>query len=68
MNYKVEWNEDVIFFPFDTADLYAIYQNQRFSKVKLDELSMGYVDSLLWLVEKLSGLSAGEIRKAVKAL
>lgn len=68
MSYKVQWNKDVIYFPFDTEDFYTIFQNQRYSKVKFSNLSMGYSDCLLFLAEKCSGLSAGDVRKAVKII
>ena len=68
MSYKVKWNEDIIFFPFDTSDLYAIYENQRFSKVKFGNLSMGYIDSMTWMAEQISGLPKGTIRKAIKII
>lgn len=68
MSYKVRWNDDVIYFPFETSDLYAIYANQRFSKVRFDNLSMEYMDCLSFLAEQVSGLSKGDIKKAIKLI
>ena len=68
MSYKVEWSDEIIYFPFDTADLYAIYQNQRFSKVKFNNLSTGYMDGVTWLTEKLSELPGGTIKKAIRMI
>lgn len=66
MSFKVKWSEEVIYFPFETSDLYAIYENQRFSKVRFDNLSMEYMDCMAYLAEQASGLSKGEVRKAIR--
>ena len=67
-NYKVEWEKNIIFFPFDTEDLYQIYQNQRNARVKLSGLSMDYIDSLSYFVESATGLSHGDVKKAMKMI
>ncbi len=68
MSYKVRWNDDVIYFPFETSDLYAIYANQRFSRVRFDNLSTEYMDCLAFLAEQISGLSKSDIKKAIKLI
>lgn len=68
MSYKVRWNEDVLYFPFETSDLYAIYINQRFSKVRFDNLSTEYMDCLSFMAEQISGLSKGDIKKAIRII
>ena len=65
-NLKIKWKDSTIYFPFDTEDLYEIYQNQRFSKVRFTGLSMEYMDSLSYLIESLTGFSRGEIKRAIK--
>lgn len=67
-NYKVEWDKNIIYFPFDTEDFYQIYQNQRNARVKLSGLSMDYIDSLSYLIESSTGLSHGEVKKAMKMI
>ena len=67
-NLKIKWKENIVYIPFDTEDLYEIYQNQRYSRVKFTGLSMDYMDSLSFLIENLTGCSRGEIRKAVKMI
>lgn len=67
-NLKVVWNEDIVFFPFETADLNAIYANQRQAKIKFTGLSNIYMDSIMFLVEEISGRSQGEVKKAVKLI
>ena len=67
-NLKIKWRENVVFIPFDTEDLYEIYQNQRYSKVKFTGLSLDYMDSLSFLIENLTECSSGDIRKAIKLI
>lgn len=67
-NLKIKWKENIVFLPFDTEDLYEIYQNQRYSRVKFTGLSMEYMDSLSFLLENISGCSRGEVRKAIKLI
>ncbi len=67
-NLKIKWKENIVYMPFETEDLYEIYQNQRYSRVKFTGLSMEYMDSLSFLVENISGSSRGEVRKAIKLI
>lgn len=67
-NFKCKWKEDIIYFPFETNDLYAIFQNQRFSKVRLMGLSGMYIDGLAFIVETITGLSKGNVKKAIKLI
>ena len=67
-NLKIKWKKNIVYVPFDTEDLYEIYQNQRFSRVKFTGLSMEYIDSLSYLIENITECSRGEIRKAVKMI
>ena len=67
-NLKISWNEDIVFFPFETEDLNAIYVNQRQAKIKFTGLSNIYVDSVMFLVEEISGRSQGEVKKAVRLI
>lgn len=66
LSYKVKWDDTIIYFPFETSDLYAIYQNQRFSKVKFFNLSAEYIESLMLLAEMSTGYSKGDLKKAMK--
>lgn len=67
-NLKIKWKDNIVYMPFDTEDLYEIYQNQRYSRVKFSGLSMYYMDSLSFLVENVTDCSKGDIRKAIKLL
>ena len=60
--------KNIVFFPFETEDLNAIYMNQRRAKIKFTGLSNIYVDSVMFLVEEISGRSQGEVKKAVRLI
>jgi hypothetical protein len=68
LNYKVKWKEDVVYFPFETEDLYAIFQNQRFSRVRFSGLSGEYLEALSYFIENLAGCTKGEVKRAMKAI
>lgn len=68
LNCKVKWKEDIVYFPFETEDLYAIFENQRFSKIKFANLGYDYLDALSYFLEKLSDSSKGDIKRAIKAV
>ena len=68
-NYKIKWNKnDIIFFPFETELLDAIYTNQRSGRIQLKGLNSVYIDSILYLVEDITGEGNSKVRKAYKKL
>ncbi len=68
-DYTIKWNKkDIIFFPFSTEDMDAIYTNQRAKRIQIKGLSSVYIDSLLYLVEKITGEGNGKVRKAFKKI
>ncbi len=68
-DYKINWNqENIIFFPFETSDQNAIFTNQRVGRIQMKGISTIYVDSILYLVEDITGESSGKIRNAYKIL
>ena len=67
-NLKIKWKENIVYLPFETEDLYEIYQNQRYSRVKFTGLSIDYMDSLSFLIENITECTRGEIRKSVKLI
>ena len=67
-NLKIKWNNEIVYFPFETTDQNAIFANQRSSRIRIKGLSKQYIDSLMYIVEGFSGIKEGLIRKAVKIL
>lgn len=68
LSYKVKWDDTIIYFPFETDDLYAIFQNQRYSKIKFFNLSQEYIESLNMLMEMTIGYTKNELKKAIKLI
>lgn len=68
-DYKINWDKrNIIFFPFETSDLNAIFVNQRSGRIQLKGLSSIYIDSILFLAEEISGEGSAKVRKAYKML
>ena len=66
---NINWDQkDILFFPFETADMNAIFINQRTGRIQMKGLSSVYVDSVLFLVEEITGESNGKVKKAFKKM
>lgn len=68
-DYKINWDKkNIMFFPFETADLNAIFANQRTGRISFKGLSSVYIDSILFLVEDISGEGNSKVKKAYKMI
>lgn len=54
-NYKIQWNEEKIYFPLEQGDQTAIIDNQRAAKVKFKNLTQNYRENLLYMTEQILG-------------
>lgn len=69
LGYKIEWDEERIYFPFEVGDQSVIVENQRVSKIKFKKLSAQYKEGLIFIAEELLGKdSYGEIKRIFKQL
>lgn len=69
LGYKVEWDEERIYFPFEVGDQSVIAENQRVAKIKFKKLSMQYKEALMFIAEELLGKNSySEIKKIFKQL
>jgi len=69
LGYKINWNNEKIYFPMLSQDRDIIIENQRLSKIKFKGLSQEYKDSLIYLVQEISGEASGNnIKKIIKKL
>ena len=67
LRYKVEWEKEKIYFPFEQGDQSVIIENQRAAKIKLRNLSMQYKDGLVTMVTHISPeTSYSEGKKALR--
>jgi len=54
-NYKIQWENEKIYFPFEQGDKTAIIENQRAAKIKFKNLTQQYKESLLYMTEEILG-------------
>ena len=67
LGYKIVWNEELIYFPFEVGDQSVIAENQRVSKIKFKNLSEQYRESLYMLAQEIiPETRSGIIRKIIK--
>ena len=70
MGSKLEWEPEIVFFPFEVGDQTAIYMNQRVSKIKLEGLSSQYKEQLMYMAYQILQLDGKdqyhELRKVLK--
>ena len=53
LGYKIEWNDEIVYFPFEVGDESVIAQNQRVSKIKFKKLSEQYKEAMIYIVEQI---------------
>lgn len=66
-NYKVEWEQEKIFLPYEQGDQSIIIENQRAAKIKLKNLSSSYKEGILSMVTHIiPETSYSEAKKALR--
>lgn len=55
MGYKIEWSDDIVYFPLEVGDQSVTIENQRVSRIKYKKLSTQYRDNLLYMLEQIVG-------------
>ena len=53
LGYKIEWSDEIVYFPFEVGDQSVIAQNQRVSKIKFKKLSEQYKEAMIYIVEQI---------------
>ena len=53
LGYKIEWKEEIVYFPFEVGDQSVIAENQRVSKIKFKKLSDQYKEALIYISEQI---------------
>ena len=67
LGYKINWNDERIYFPIENGDLTVIAENQRLQKIRFRKLSVQYKDSIAFMVQQiLEEKSDSNIRKTIK--
>ncbi len=68
LDYKVNWEKDIIYFPIENGDLLALYENQRVAKIKFKKLSLQYKESLVYMILGIVNTSESNVRRAIKTI
>ena len=66
LGYKIEWDSERIYLPFELGDQSVIYDNQRVSKIKYKRLSNQYKEQLLYVTEQILRIVDAEKIKELK--
>ena len=67
IGYKIIWDEQKIYFPFELGDQSVIIEGQRVSKINIKNLSPQYKDSLIEITEQImSGASTNEVKRTMR--
>ncbi len=67
LGYKIQWQEDKIYFPLQSEDKDIIMENQRLSRIKFRGISSEYKDALIYLAQEISNDQNG-VKKAYKQI
>ncbi len=69
LGYKIVWNEERVYFPFEVGDETVIAENQRVSKIKFRKLSEQYKESLIYITQQILGQDEySKMKKVFKQL
>lgn len=69
LGYKIEWDEERIYFPLEVGDQSVITENQRVSKIKFKKLSTQYKEAMMFIAEEILGQdSYSVIRRIFKQI
>ncbi len=67
--YKIMWNNEIIYFPIENGDATVIAENQRVQKIKLKKLSVSYKDALTFITQQiLKENTDSDVRRAIKMI
>lgn len=53
LGYKIVWDEELIYFPFEMGDQSVIAENQKVSKIKYKKLTEQYKEALIYMAEQI---------------
>lgn len=68
LNYKVMWDDEIIYFPIDRGDLSAIIENQRLSSVKFKDFTEEYMVGFSMLAQEIAGIGLNDFKKILKII
>lgn len=69
LGYKIEWEQERVYFPFEVGDQSVMAENQRVSKIKFKKLSPQFKEALIYIAVQILGESEyGNIKRVFKLL
>ena len=66
MEYRVEWNNYILYFQILGEDNKIFEENQRLEKIRFRRLSISYKDALAYVVQDICKENTGKIKKTMK--
>ena len=67
LGYKIQWQDEKIYFPLQSSDQDIMMENQRLSRIKFKGLSSGFRDALIYMAQDISNDQYG-VKKAYKQI
>lgn len=67
LGYKVQWQDEKIYFPLQSLDQDIIMENQRLSRIKFKGLSTAFRDAIIYVAQEISSDAVG-VKKAYKQI
>ena len=52
---NINWNDEIIYLPFELGDQTVMYKNQRLAKIRLRELSTQFKEGLMYTLTQILG-------------
>ena len=67
LGYKVIWNDNKIYFPYETQDLEVMIENQKTNKIKIKGLTQQYKDNLEYMfTDFMPDVNVSNLRRIMK--
>lgn len=67
--YKINWENAIMYFPIENGDLSVMSENERIEKIKFKKMSIQFKDTLNYMVQQILGEKDDtNVRKAMKLI
>lgn len=67
LGYKIIWNDNKIYFPYETQDIEAMIENQKTNKIKIKGLTQQYKDNLEYIMtDIIPDINVNNLRRIMK--
>lgn len=67
LGYKVIWNDNKIYFPYETQDLEVMIENQKLSRIRIKGLTQQYRENLEYIItDMIPNINISNLRRIMK--